>query len=66
MFNKIKGVVSEKVIGTVRSAMSDDKGDITSTVVTLGIIVLATGAIFGAGMRIIPSRTNLHVYIHVK
>ena len=65
MFEKLKHSIGDKIISGIKDGVGAKGDDITSAVVTIAVLVVGAGVLFGAGMRLVPTRHNLHVYVHM-
>lgn len=68
MFN-LKNVaknITESVTSKAKEIIGDNIDEKVEEIVSIVCVIAFAGFIFSAAGKMIPSRTNLHVYVHIK
>ena len=59
---KVKKSVSEKVKGAVTETIEEKSEEL----IYVALSIAVAGMIFSYAGKLVPTRTNLHIYIHMK
>ena len=58
--------LGKKTVDKVKEVIKENLDEKTEDLLYGALAIAAAGFIFGMAGKMIPSRTNLHLYIHVK
>lgn len=65
-FNKFKDRILTSAKEVIGKELDEQTEETISTVLSAAGVVMVAGAIFGMGQKLIPNRTNFHVYVHMR